>query len=234
MFKTKIIDALSKVEVFAGLTRDDLKVVSKACRRIHYNEGETLIEMGKPSAGFYVLTKGKVKVILPERIEGGGLRLTDEHRFEMEQALTVATAGTGSHTGSRTAQVMAEALKGLSFVGPTYTHTTLETPQTGDSIADLFRHSYTPGRAGGLLSRYGVEMWWAENTLAWGMPFGTTHGSPFYYDRWVPLILMGPGIEAGTVEDPVGPMDLAPTLAYLAGVPFPDDLNGVPLPGGGS
>lgn len=74
MFKTKIIDALSKVEVFAGLTRDDLKVVSKACRRIHYNEGETLIEMGKPSAGFYVLTKGKVKVILPERIEGGKAR----------------------------------------------------------------------------------------------------------------------------------------------------------------
>ncbi len=79
------------------------------------------------------------------------------------------------------------------------------------------------------MSRYGVEMWWAENTLSWGLPVGTTHGSPFYYDRWVPMILMGPGIEAGTDERSVRPMDLAPTLAFLAGIPFPDDLDGKPL-----
>jgi len=169
----------------------------------------------------------------PERIEGGGLRLTDEHRFQMEQALTVATEGVNTRDDPRIAQIMVDALTALPFVGPAYTHGTLERNLSGDSIADLYRHSYTPGRPGGLLSRYGVEMWWSENTLAWGMPAGTTHGSPYYYDRWVPLILMGPGIEAGIVADPVSPMDLAPTLAALAGVPFPDDLNGHPLAGGG-
>jgi arylsulfatase A-like enzyme len=40
---------------------------------------------------------------------------------------------------------------------------------------------------------------------------------------------MGPGIEPGTVDDPVRPMDLAPTLAQIAGIPFPDDLDGKPL-----
>lgn len=74
MFKTKIIDILSNVEVFAGLPRDDLKVVSKACQRVRFKEGEPLIEMGKPATAFYVLTKGQVKVILPERIEGGNAR----------------------------------------------------------------------------------------------------------------------------------------------------------------
>ena len=76
-------------------------------------------------------------------------------------------------------------------------------------------------------------MWWVEGTLPWGMPVGTTHGSPYRYDRWVPLILMGPGIEPGIVDKQVRPMDLAPTLAALAGIPYPDDLDGKPLlPGG--
>lgn len=70
MFKSKMVEILLHVEVFAGLTRDDLKVISKECERVHFTEGETMIEMGKPSPAFYVLTKGLVKVILPERIEG--------------------------------------------------------------------------------------------------------------------------------------------------------------------
>ena len=114
-------------------------------------------------------------------------------------------------------------------MGPAFTHEELQTAATSDPLAVLFQHSYTPGRAGGLLSRYGVEMWWKENILTWGMPAGTTHGSPYRYDRWVPLILMGSGIEAGTVDTLVRPLDLVPTLASFVGIPFPDDLDGKPL-----
>ncbi len=78
MFKTKMVEILSHVEVFSGLTRDDLKVISKECQRVRFTERETLIEMGKPSAAFYILTKGQVKVILPERIEGGKDRRVSE------------------------------------------------------------------------------------------------------------------------------------------------------------
>jgi len=70
MFKSKMAEILSHVEVFSGLTRDDLKLISKECERVRFTEGEIMIEVGKPSAAFYVLTKGQVKVILPERIEG--------------------------------------------------------------------------------------------------------------------------------------------------------------------
>ena len=124
---------------------------------------------------------------------------------------------------------MVEAMGDLSFVGPAFTHDDLQREGLRDPFGILFQHSYTPGRPGGLLSTYGVEMWWAENVLSWGVPVGTTHGSPYRYDRWVPLILMGPGIEAGTVDSLVRPLDLAPTLAGLAGIPFPDDLDGRPL-----
>ena len=93
------------------------------------------------------------------------------------------------------AEAMVEVLGSLSFVGPAFTQENLAIGVPGDSLAALFEHSFTPGRPGGLLSTYGVEMWWDENILPWGMPVGTTHGSPYHYDRWVPLILMGPGIE---------------------------------------
>ena len=124
---------------------------------------------------------------------------------------------------------MVEGMADVPFVGPAYSHQRLEGPSPLDSLGVLFQRSYTPGRLGGLISAYGVEMWWKENTLAWGMPVGTTHGSPFYYDRWVPMIFMGPGLEAGIDDRPVSPMDLGPTLAAWAGIPVPDDLDGQSL-----
>jgi hypothetical protein len=127
---------------------------------------------------------------------------------------------------------MVRTLKDLSFVGPAFTHEELLKGEPADSFVSLFQNSFVPGRGGGLLSVYGVEMWWAEGVLSWGLQYGTTHGSPFVYDRWVPLILLGPGIEAGSVDRRVKPLDLAPTLAQLAGVPVPDDLDGKPLVGG--
>lgn len=165
----------------------------------------------------------------PERVEGGGLRLTQVHRSELETALSAAARQAGFRRDLSTADAMLEAMEELSFVGPKYTHEQLRGRITADSLALLFQHSYTPGRAGGLLSTYGVEMWWAENVLSWSVPIGTTHGSPFFYDRWVPLIFMGPGIEAGSVETPVRAMDIAPTLAELAGILYPNDLDGKPL-----
>ena len=166
---------------------------------------------------------------MPERIEGGGLRLSDGDRSELEQSLSAAARQAGFKPELSVPGAMVEAMKDLSFVGPAFTHDDLQRGSLGDPLGVLFQHSYTPGRPGGLLSTYGVEMWWKENVLSWGMPVGTTHGSPYHYDRWVPLILMGPGIEAGTVDSLVRPLDLAPTLAGLAGIPFPDDLDGRPL-----
>jgi Type I phosphodiesterase / nucleotide pyrophosphatase len=47
---------------------------------------------------------------------------------------------------------------------------------------------------------------------------GASHGSNSVYDTRVPLILMGRGITAGVYATPASPADVAPTLAYLAGV----------------
>jgi arylsulfatase A-like enzyme len=55
---------------------------------------------------------------------------------------------------------------------------------------------------------------------------------PFAYDSLlrVPLLVRGPGFEAGAVvDDPVGTIDLAPTALTAAGLPVPPRMEGRPL-----
>jgi len=47
---------------------------------------------------------------------------------------------------------------------------------------------------------------------------GTGHGSPWAYDRRVPLLLLGQGIKPGQYLEPASPADVAPTLAFLSGI----------------
>ncbi len=42
---------------------------------------------------------------------------------------------------------------------------------------------------------------------------GTTHGSPWWYDTHVPMLMNGPGITPGTFDQPVGPNDLIAKIA---------------------
>ena len=50
---------------------------------------------------------------------------------------------------------------------------------------------------------------------------GTAHGSPFVYDRDVPVLVRGPGVAHGRVIEPVSQARVAATLAHLLGVPAP-------------
>jgi predicted AlkP superfamily pyrophosphatase or phosphodiesterase len=52
-------------------------------------------------------------------------------------------------------------------------------------------------------------------------PTGTNHGSPYEYDRHVPLILLGGGIKAGRYDRPATPADIAPTLARVGQLQLP-------------
>jgi hypothetical protein len=54
--------------------------------------------------------------------------------------------------------------------------------------------------------------------LRQGAKLGSDHGSPWFYDRHVPLVFLGPGIRAGTYHNDVRIVDLAPTLAVLLGI----------------
>jgi arylsulfatase A-like enzyme len=110
-------------------------------------------------------------------------------------------------------------------VAKAYTHSELTRGEPADSFAVLFRNSHYPGRAYGTFSPYGVEFRYREGDLVRGRT-GTTHGMPYWYDRHVPFILLGAGVETGSSDAPTYTVDMAPTLAALAGIAAPYDLDG--------
>ncbi|MFT5049458.1 MAG: hypothetical protein ACI8QZ_000851 [Chlamydiales bacterium] len=62
------------------------------------------------------------------------------------------------------------------------------------------------------------------------VPTGTSHGSPYAYDRRIPLVFMGPGFAPGTSHEPVGAVDAAPTLLDALGIEVPERMDGRALP----
>ncbi len=62
-----------------------------------------------------------------------------------------------------------------------------------------------------------------------GLTVAATHGSPWRYDTYVPLIFLGAGIPAIRVARPVQTVDVAPTLSLLIGAKPPSGSVGVPL-----
>jgi hypothetical protein len=52
-------------------------------------------------------------------------------------------------------------------------------------------------------------------------PGGTGHGTPYDYDRHVPIAFLARTVRAGAYPTPCGPEDIAPTLAALLRMEYP-------------
>ncbi len=84
----------------------------------------------------------------------------------------------------------------------------------GDELTRAAAAGFRDDRSGDLLlvpKRHWIVELRAENEA-------TTHGTFYDYDRRVPILLRGHGIRPGRYNARVTPADIAPTLAYLAGV----------------
>jgi len=58
---------------------------------------------------------------------------------------------------------------------------------------------------------------------------GSTHGSPQIYDTHVPLLFYGKGIKKGSTTKRTEIPDIAPTIASLLGIAFPNGTTGEPI-----
>lgn len=58
---------------------------------------------------------------------------------------------------------------------------------------------------------------------------GSTHGSPMIYDTHVPLLFYGNGIKKGSTANRTEIPDIAPTMAVLLGIAFPNGTTGKPI-----
>ena len=74
----------------------------------------------------------------------------------------------------------------------------------------------------------GFEPNWFINDFD-GLTVAATHGSPWRYDSFVPIVFAGAGIPAKSVYRRVQTVDVAPTLAALLGTKPPSGAAGAPL-----
>ena len=70
MFKSKFVEILSKTKVFQGMTKEELKTISKHCKRINFEKGEVLIGIDQEPPGFFIVVRGRLKVMLPQHVAG--------------------------------------------------------------------------------------------------------------------------------------------------------------------
>lgn len=175
------------------------------------------------------LTADHGVVTMPEYAREQGDRsadriLRDEITPRLETILSRAIQSGGApwEVAERAARLVEE----LDEVEAAYTHRDLMVGgEPADSFAVLYRNSYYPGRAWDDLSRFGLDLRWGEGDHV-GSRTGTNHETPYWYDRWVPLVFYGAGVESGASDEPVYTVDFAPTLAAMAGIRVPDDLDG--------
>lgn len=163
---------------------------------------------------------------IPEHLAESGadaVRLSPDQMARFNGAVMGVVEG--GARGDALAQGIKKSLEELPFVAKAYTFTEVENAQARpDSFAVLFAHSLSRERALSLPSRYGVYHRWRPQYFSTND--ATTHGTPYFYDRTVPLIFLGAGVEAGMSDGAVATVDVAPTLAALAGIQTPDDLDG--------
>lgn len=102
-----------------------------------------------------------------------------------------------------------------------------------DPLKRAASYSYHPGRSGDLIIIPRPYWLFGSGTT------GTSHGAPYSYDQRVPLFLLGQGVKAGQYLTDAGPVDIAPTLAFLTGITLPapngrvltEALGSMPAPG---
>ena len=84
-----------------------------------------------------------------------------------------------------------------------------------------FANSFHPVRSGDVMLSY--QPGYVEST---GQDRGISYGSLYNYDARVPLFLYGPSFQPGFYERTIELVDLAPTVARLAGAPLPSSSVG--------
>ncbi len=108
-------------------------------------------------------------------------------------------------------EAVREAVGAVPGVLSLYTRTDVAANRFDDDpLGRRLARGYFPGRSGDLMIV--PRPYWMVQAA------GTSHGTGHGYDTRVPILLMGAGIAKGEYLTPASPTDVAPTLAFLAGV----------------
>jgi len=156
----------------------------------------------------------------------GGVGVTDRPWFGREDHTLAFDADRLAALGLDRARVVAAARELLAAspgVERVWSREEIAAGAGPEPFARLYHNSWAEGRDGDLVVQP------QAGCLLSPYPEGTGHGSPRAYDRHIPLVFFGRGVEPGRVSEAVALVDVAPTVAHVLGLVAPEDLDGRPL-----
>jgi Type I phosphodiesterase / nucleotide pyrophosphatase len=180
----------------------------------------------------------------PDPIEYTLAQGRDAHRItseELEGLLDEMDSIGAAHLGSEEELIekMEAALEAYPFVADAISEGEIfGSKPSSNPFIGLFRKSWVSGRIPDFPlwtdvpnrvhhpARYGIYVQFQKNTYFHYA--AVVHGSPYGYDRTVPIMFYGAGVEAGQANN-WRTIDVAPTLASLAGIPIPAMVDGKAL-----
>ena len=115
-----------------------------------------------------------------------------------------------------------EALKSTGMVAAVYSKEQLKNRRFDSRapFSELYLNSFFPLRSPNLTFRP------RKHIFITSYLGGTGHGSPYDYDRHIPMIFMGKDIRAGVYSSESGPEDIVPTVGHLLDIDFSTMLDG--------
>lgn len=135
-----------------------------------------------------------------------------------------------NHTEIKRLKLSAEAVENtlkdevLNYdqIARVYTRTTMTTSEFTKGIASAIQRGFNQKRSGDLC--YVLDL----ATILYSRT-GSTHGSGFNYDTHVPLLFFGNGVQHGEMLQRTEITDIAPTIAALLEIAFPNAATGNPI-----
>jgi predicted AlkP superfamily pyrophosphatase or phosphodiesterase len=117
----------------------------------------------------------------------------------------------------------ADFLLGIKGVAVAIPAEELKEGQWNEGVLSLLQKGFNWQRSPDVLMS--LDPAWME----WESKTGTTHGAAYSYDTHVPILFYGWNIPHGSSAEPVFVTDVAPTLATMLNIEFPNGNSGKPI-----
>ena len=119
-------------------------------------------------------------------------------------------------------QIIAKELLNYEGVDQVYTGQQMWQNNYTSGIPYILKNGYNQKRSGDVL------LVLKPGVISYSRT-GSTHGSPQIYDTHVPLLFYGKGVKKGSTNQRTEIPDIAPTLASMLGIAFPNGTTGKPI-----
>jgi predicted AlkP superfamily pyrophosphatase or phosphodiesterase len=139
------------------------------------------------------------------------------HEVVQERGLNLAEV-------ERTVAAELEKIDGIWLAAPSSALADGAFPNT--PLEEAILRNYNSKRSGDIYVVF-KPAWFINDSD--GLSVASTHGSPWRYDQFVPVIFLGPGMPPQRVFREISTVDVAPTLSAILGITYPSGSVGKPL-----